>query len=192
MHNTDYLSRADLERLGFASLGEDVLIHPTCVLLGCDRMRVGSHVRIDPFCVMTTSAHLLIGERVHISAHASIVGAGSITVGDFACLSHGARVLSSSSDFSGPFIGAPTIPREFRHIVTAPIVVARHAILGANAVILPGGGLGEGAAAGALSLVKTVLEPWTVNAGVPTRVVGRRDRDGVLAEERAMAGRQPE
>jgi acetyltransferase-like isoleucine patch superfamily enzyme len=65
--------------------------------------------------------------------------------------------------------------------------VARHAVLGANSVIVPGGSLGEGATVGALSLVKTPLEPWTVNAGIPTRVIGQRDRDGVLAEERRLA-----
>ena len=187
MHNADYLSREALERLGFASLGEHVLIHPTCVLVGCGRMRIGSHVRIDPFCVITMSVELVIGDRVHISAHASLLGAGGITIGDYAFISHGTRVLSSSDDFSGPSICGPLVPPEWRHVVTAPIQVARHGVLGANSVILPGGGLGEGATVGALSLVKAVLEPWTVNAGVPTRVVGRRDREGVLAEERSLA-----
>jgi len=187
MHNADYLPREALERLGFASLGENVLIHPTCVLVGCERMRIGSHVRIDPFCVITMSAELVIGDRVHISAHASLLGAGGVVIGDFACVSHGTRVLSSSGDFSGGFICGPMVPPPRRHVVTAPIEVSRHAVLGANSVVLPAGGLGEGATVGALSLVKTPLEPWTVNAGVPTRVIGRRDRDGVLAEERRLA-----
>ena len=143
MHNADYLSREALERLGFASLGEHVLIHPTCVLVGCGRMRIGSHVRIDPFCVITMSAECVIGDRVHISAHASLLGAGGITIGDYACISHGTRVLSSSDDFSGPSICGPLVPPEWRHVVTAPIQVARHGVLGANSVILPGGGLGS-------------------------------------------------
>ena len=187
MHNAAYLSRESLERLGFAALGEDVLIHPTCVLVGCERMRIGSHVRIDPFCVVTMSADLVIGDRVHVSAHASLLGAGGIVIGDFACVSHGARVLSSSGDFSGGQICVPLVPPPHRHVVTARIEIGRHAVLGANSVILPGGGLGEGATVGALSLVKTRLKPWTVNAGVPTRVVGRRDREGVLAQERRLA-----
>ena len=187
MHNADYLSRKALERLDFASLGENVLIHPTCVLVGCERIRIGSHVRIDPYCVITMSAELVIGDRVHISAHASLLGAGGIVIGDFACVSHGTRVLSSSGDFSGGFICVPMVPPAQRHVVTARIVVASHAVLGANSVIVPGGSLGEGATVGALSLVKTPLEPWTVNAGIPTRVIGQRDRDGVLAEERRLA-----
>jgi galactoside O-acetyltransferase len=187
MHNAAYLSRESLERLGFAGLGDDVLIHPTCVLVGCERMRIGSHVRLDPFCVVTMSADLVIGDRVHVSAHASLLGGGGIVIGDFACVSHGARVLSSSGDFSGGRICGPMVPPHHRHVVTARIEIGRHAVLGANSVILPGGGIGEGATVGALSLVKTPLEPWTVNAGVPTRVVGRRDRAGVLAQERLLA-----
>lgn len=187
MHNAAYLSRESLERLGFAALGQDVLIHPTCVLVGCEHMRIGSHVRIDPFCVVTMSADLVIGDRVHVSAHASLLGGGGIVIGDFACVSHGARVLSSSADFSGGQICVPMVPPPHRYVVTARIEIGRHAVLGANSVILPGGGLGEGATVGALSLVKTLLEPWTVNAGVPTRVVGCRDREGVLAQERRLA-----
>jgi len=187
MHNAAYLSRESLERLGFAAVGEDVLIHPSCVLVGCERMRIGSHVRIDPFCVITMSADLVIGDRVHVSAHASLLGGGGIVIGDFACVSHGARVLSSSGDFSNGRINGPMLPPHHRHAITARIDIGRHAVLGTNSVILPGGGLGEGATVGALSLVKTMVEPWTVNAGVPTRVVGRRDREGVLAHERRLA-----
>lgn len=186
MHNAAYLSREMLERLGFAALGEDVLIHPSCVLVGCERMRIGSHVRIDPFCVVTMSADIVIGNRVHVSAHASLLGGGGIVIADFACVSHGTRVLSLSGDFTGGHMCGPMVPPAHRHVVTAPIEIGRHAVLGANSVILPGGGLGEGATVGALSLVKTVLEPWTVNAGVPTRIVGRRDREGVLSHERRL------
>lgn len=186
MHQAGYLSRQALERLGFAALGDDVQIHPSCVLVGCERMRIGSHVRIDPFCVVTMSADLVIGDRVHVSAHASLLGAGGIVIGDFACVSHGTRVLSSSGDFSTGRITGPMVPPHHRHVLTSRIEIGRHAVLGANSVILPGGGLGEGATVGALSLVKTPLDPWTVNAGVPTRVVGHRDRAGVLAHESAL------
>ena len=125
-------------------------------------------MRIGPFCVVTMSADLVIG--------------------DFECVSHGARVLSSSDDLSGGRICGPMVPPHRGHVVAGWIEFGRHAVLGANSVILPGGGLGEGTTVGALSLVKTLLEPWTVNAGVPTRVVGRRDRAGVLADEGRLVG----
>jgi galactoside O-acetyltransferase len=188
MHNTAYMSREELEALGFASLGDDVRIHPSCVLVGCEKISLGSHVRIDPFCLISPSAGLVIGSHVHVAAHVAIVGAGEISVGDFASLSFGSKLLSSTDHFSAGVIAGPMVAPEHRGVINAQIVVGKHVIVGANAVVLPGVKLGEGATVGALSLVKRDLDPWTVNAGAPTRVIGVRDREGVLAHERAIWG----
>jgi galactoside O-acetyltransferase len=186
MHNAAYLSRAELEGLGFAALGENVRIHPSCVLVGCPKIRIGSHVRIDPFCVITMSADLEIGNFVHISAHASVFGAGSIHIDDFACISHGATILSSTDDLTSSFLCGPLVPAKWRRPMTSPVVLARHTVVGANSVVLPGATLEEGATVGALSLVKSRLKAWTVNAGVPSRVVGHRDGQAVLMAAHQM------
>jgi acetyltransferase-like isoleucine patch superfamily enzyme len=190
MLNKGYLSREELLRCGFASVGDDVLVHPSCVLVGCERMTLGSHVRIDPYCIVTIGSRLEIGSYVHISGHAAIVGAGAITIGDFAAVSHGARIFSSSDDFTAGGIFGPQVPMAYRSVTSAPVVIGRHAVVGANSVVLPGGCIGEGAAIGAVSLVKGAVSPWTVHAGVPTRPLAPRDREAVLAQERAfLAGR---
>ena len=43
--------------------------------------------------------------------------------------------------------------------------------IGAHSVILPGVTIGEGAVVGAMSLVKTDVEAWSVCAGVPARMI---------------------
>ncbi|MFM8414432.1 MAG: acyltransferase [Planctomycetota bacterium] len=192
MRNHEYLTRPELERLGFAALGEDVRIHPSCVLVGCERMTIGSHVRIDPFCIVTVGGRLTIGDHVHVSAHATIVGSGTVEIGDHANISHGAKLLSSTDHFSAAGIAGPLVPDAFRKVEHGPVSVGRHAIVGAGSVLLPGASLGEGATVGALSLVKRDVAPWTVNAGVPVREIGRRDRDGVVQLERELqASRRP-
>lgn len=190
MRNHDYLTRAQLRGLGFAAIGDDVRIHPTCVLVGCERMRIGGNVRIDPFCILTISGALTIGDDVHIAGHVTLAGAGPIEIGEHANVSHGARLLSSSDDFTGAGIAGPMVPAAYRQVTSAPVVVGRHAIVGAGAVLLPGAALGEGAALGALSLLKRHVPGWGVYAGTPARKVGDRDRAGVLArEERLRAER---
>lgn len=186
MYNAAYLYRADLEGMGFAALGQDVRIHPSCVFVGCANIRIGSHVRIDPFCVITPSAGLKIGNFVHLSAHVGVLGAGEIHIDDFCCVSHGARILSSTDDFSGSLLCGPLVPEAWRRPISAAVGLARHCVVGANSVLLPGARLEEGATVGALSLVKTRLEPWTVNAGVPAKVVGHRDGQAVLTAAAEM------
>jgi len=184
--NSHFLSREQLELQGFAELGEDVRIHPSCVIVGAERISIGSHVRIDPFCIITVSDRLAIGSWVHISGHAVILGHGRMDIGDFAAISHGVKILSSTDHFSAGGIAGPMVPEEFRSIVSEPVTIGRHVVVGANSVVLPGAMIGVGATIGALSLVKSPIEPWTVNAGIPSRVIGQRDRNGTLASEQRL------
>ena len=184
--NSEFLSREQLELQGFADLGEDVRIHPSCVIVGAEKISIGSHVRIDPFCIITVSDRLEIGSWVHISGHAAILGHGRIDIGDFAAISHGSKILSSTDHFSAGGIAGPMVPLECRSVVSERVTIGRHVVVGANSVVLPGAMIGEGATIGALSLVKTPVAPWTVNAGIPSRVIGQRDRNGTLACERQM------
>ena len=188
--NSDFLSREQLEQCGFAYLGENVLLHRSCVIVGAERISIGSHVRIDPFCIITMSSQLQIGSRVHIAGHVTVLGGGGIDIGEFVGISHGAKILSSSDSFSASCIAGPMVPAEFRQVITEPVLIGRHAIVGANAVVLPGATIGEGATVGALSLVKSLVEPWTVNAGIPSRVIGYRDRSGTLAYEQLIRQQQ--
>jgi acetyltransferase-like isoleucine patch superfamily enzyme len=186
--NHDFLSREQLEQCGFADLGDHILLHSSCVIVGAERISIGSHVRIDPFCIITMSGQLQIGSRVHLSGHVGIFGGSRIEIGDFVAVSHGAKIFSSSDSFLAGCIAGPMVPEEFRRVMTEPVCIGRHAVVGANAVVLPGATIGEGATVGALSLVKSNLNPWTVNAGIPCRVIAHRDPSGTLACEQQLSG----
>ncbi|ABQ67160.1 acetyltransferase [Rhizorhabdus wittichii DC-6] len=190
--NAAFLSPDELAELDFAHLGKDVLIHSTCVLVNCQRMSIGDGVRIDPFCVLSPGSSLEIGDHVHIAAQCVLMGSAAIALGDFAGLSHGVKILSASDDFVGGSLIGPTIPDAFRTVDARPVRLARHAVIGAGGLVLPGSTIEEGATVGSLSLVKGSLAAWTVNAGTPARKVRDRDRDGVLdAERRFRASRPP-
>lgn len=149
-----------------------------------------AHWFVIMLIIITISGQLQIGSRVHLSGHVAILGSGRIDIGDFAAVSHGAKILSSSDSFSAGSISGPMVPEEFRGVINEPVFIGRHAVVGANAVILPGATIGEGATIGALSMVKSLVEPWTVNAGIPSRVIASRDRNGTLACEQLFADRE--
>ncbi|MES2495513.1 MAG: acyltransferase [Pseudomonadota bacterium] len=182
--NAAFLTPEDLAELDFAFLGDNVLIHSTCVLVNCQRMSIGDGVRIDPFCVLSAGESLAIGDYVHIAGHCVLMGAAAISLGDFAGLSHGVKILSASDDFVGGSLIGPSIPDAFRSVDARPVALDRHVVIGAGSLVLPGSTLGEGATIGSLSLVKGQVEPWTVSAGSPARKVRDRDRAGVIDAEK--------
>lgn len=192
MRNARFLTAEELDSLGFAQVGENVLIHETVVLIGADKVRLGSNVRIDPYCVISAVDNVQIGSHVHIAAHVVLSGGGRITLQDFAGVSHGAKLLSASDDFSAGVLTGPTVPADLRGVRAEPIEIGRHAVIGTNSVVLPGTRVEDGATIGALSLARGTLESWKVHAGVPARVVGIRNKEGVLRAEATFLQRLAE
>lgn len=171
------LSPQQIAELGLASVGTDVVISDRCSIYGAESIRLGDRVRIDDFVVLTARQPVLIGSYVHLSAYAFLSGQFGIEVEDFVNVSPRATLLSGNDDFSGHWLPGALIPEQLRNVTGGRIRLGRHSLVGAHTVVLPGVTFGEGAAVGALSLVKESLAPWGVYAGVPARLIRPRSRD---------------
>ena len=134
-------------------------------------VRVDPTSRIDDFAVL--SGQIRIGQYVHIACHCSLIG--SIEMQEFSGLSGGVRIYAKSDDYSGEWMTNPTVPPELTRVNSEPVRIGRHAIVGANAVILPGVTVGEGAAVGAGALITKDVPPWAIVVG-RNQVIGERKR----------------
>ena len=183
-------SEVELQQLGFKCIGERVRVSRKASLYGIERIELGSDVRIDDFCVLSAgTGGIAIGSFVHIAVFCSLIGRGQIAVSDFANLSSRVSVYSSSDDYSGKYLTNPTVPEQYTGVQHAPVVVGRHVIIGSGSVVLPGVILGNGAAVGALSLVRHSVPAFEIWAGAPATKVADRKQD-LLELERAMLTRR--
>jgi galactoside O-acetyltransferase len=182
-----WLDNKQLSSLGLAAVGDDVLIDSDARFIGASRIRIGSHVRIDAFSILSAGAGgITIGNHVHIAVQCFLTGAAPIEFEDFSAISGRTLVYSSTDDYSGAALTGPMVPDQFRNVISAPVRLARHALVGAGSVILPGVVLGEGSAVGAMSLVREDVPPFTIVAGVPARRLEARSRR-LLELERELA-----
>ncbi len=182
-HNGEFLGRSELESLGIRCGGDDVRIHTSVVIVAPEHLRLGNHVRVDPFSLLSASGEISLGNHIHIGSHCTLIGASAIWVEDFAGISHGARLFSASDDFGGGCLTGPTVPDQLRNVISAPIYLRRHAVVGSDAVVLPGVTMGEGAILGALSLLRSDLPEWQIWSGVPARYLRDRQRDPLRLEK---------
>lgn len=169
-----------LRRFGVKKVGENVQVHASCELVGIEHMVFGDNVRVDPWVQITAGeAGVEIGSHVHIGTSSLLAGTYGIRMGHFSALSHGCKVYSATDDYLGEGLTNPTVPIEYRLVHAGIVVIARHGLIGSNAVILPGAVIREGTSIGALSLVGqgAYLDPWSVYAGIPVRLIGKRRRD---------------
>jgi acetyltransferase-like isoleucine patch superfamily enzyme len=163
------MGRSNEANEGFRALGENVKIYPGAKVYGREHITIGSNVIIDDFVFIYATAPLFIGSYVHISSFCSISGGGTVVLEDFSGLASGVRIVCGSDDFLGGGLTNPTVPEIYRNTKRSFVHIGRHAIIGANAVILPGVSVGEGTAVGSGSVISKSLEPWSVYAGLPAR-----------------------
>ncbi|MDC7681743.1 acyltransferase [Asticcacaulis sp. BYS171W] len=175
--NSDFFSQEEVDRMQFGCIGDEVLIHKTCIIVDTRKIFLGNRVRIDANCLLSVGSSLLIGNNVHLAAQTIVSGHADITIEEYAGCSFGVKILSSSDDFSGNYMTNPTVRSEYTNVHSSAVRVSRHAIIGAGSVVLPGVTIGEGGAIGSQSLVNSDTEAWSIYAGVPVKRLRARSRE---------------
>lgn len=183
-----HLDPTAITRLGFRSVGENVLISDKASFYNCAGIVLGNNVRIDDFCVLSAgTGGISIGSNIHIAVYSSLIGAGQIRIDDFANISSRVSIYSSSDDYSGATMTNPMVPARFSGVTHADVRIGRHVIIGCGSVVLPGVSLDEGAAIGALSLVTRDCAAFGIYAGTPARYVKERSRNLLALEQELLA-----
>lgn len=184
-----FLTEKQLNDMGFAALGSNVLISDKASIYGAQHIKIGNNVRIDDFCVLSAGeGGIEIGNCVHIAVFSLLIGAGNITISDFAGISSRVSIYSSNDDYSGRFLTNPTVPAEYTNVTHADVYLGKHVIIGSGCVVLPGVTLYEGVAVGALSLVSKDCEAFKVYSGIPAKALKNRKRDLEVLEAEFLRG----
>jgi galactoside O-acetyltransferase len=172
-----FLTETELEKVGFKKIGKNVLISDKCSIYNAKNIEIGSNVRIDDFVILSAGeGGIRIGSHIHIACYASLIGGGEIIVEDFSQVSSRVTILSSSDDFSGDFLVGPCISSEFTNVKSKKVILKKHSVIGTGSTILPGVTLHEGAAVGAMSLVKNDIDEYTIFFGVPAKKQKNRSK----------------
>lgn len=180
-----YYHDEELKNFGFKSLGKNVKISKNCNIVGLSNISIGNNVIIDSFCCIIASgkdASLKLGSHVHIGGYCHILANGGVEIKDFSGLSQGVKLYSKSDDYSGKSLTNSTIPEEYKNIQIGKITLNEHVIIGANSVILPNVTIDTGVSVGALSLVASNLESWSIYFGNPLKRLGKKS-DGLLLKK---------
>ncbi len=147
---------------------------------------VGRYSIIDDFCYFSTGVR--VGLSSHIASGCSIAGGERFffEMGDFSSLSSGVKIWCSSNDFVNDLvvITPPGFSLDDADPVEGNVSLGHYTGIGANSVVMPNNHIPEGSVIGALSFVPSAssLEPWSVYAGAPVRLIGRRNREKVLRQ----------
>ncbi len=172
--------------LPFLSVGLDVQIWPLAKIINAEHISIGNSVIIDDFVFLYAVELMRIGSFVHIGSHTTISGGGEFIMEDFSGLSGGVRIYTANEDYLGGSLTNPAVPTPYRTAIRSFVHIQKHAIIGANSVVLPGVTIGEGAAIGANSTITKDVEPWVICAGSPLKIIRSRESKTILSLEKKL------
>lgn len=141
----------------------------------------GVHARIEPGAIIRDkveigdNAVIMMGAVINIGA---VIGAGSMI--DMGAVLGGRAIVGKNCH-----IGAGTVLAGVVEPASAvPVIIEDDVVIGANAVVLEGCRVGKGAVVAAGAVVVSDVEPNTVVAGIPAKVL--KGKDGKTAEKTAL------
>jgi galactoside O-acetyltransferase len=178
-----FYNREELEKMGFKSLGDNVLISDKASIYNAKYIEIGSNVRIDDFVILSPATSLVIGDYIHIGCYTSIIGKGKIVIEDYCSISGRVSIYSSNDNYTGLGMTNPMVPINFRRVVDGDVTMKKHSIIGSGSIVLPNVTLEEGAAVGALSLVNKNCDKFTIYSGIPAIKIGKRQTKFLKYEE---------
>lgn len=171
-----FYSLNELKNFGFKSLGKNVKISTSASIYDTEKISIGDHSRIDDFCIL--SGNITIGRNVHITPNCLVAGGEKgIVFEDFTTIAYQVKVFTQSDDYSGETMTNSTVPKQYKNETMRSITIGKYSIVGAGSTIMPGAHLAEGTSVGAMSLVLSPTEPWSVYVGIPARKMKDRKKD---------------
>jgi putative colanic acid biosynthesis acetyltransferase WcaF len=126
--------------------------------------KVGSKVLIRPGVQVTFPWKISIGDYCWIGDNATLYSVDEITIGEHSVVSQDVYLCAATHDHCD--ISFP--------VVASPIIVGPECWIAARAFVGPGVQIGRGAVVGACSLLLADVQPETIVAGVPAKVIGVR------------------
>jgi len=177
-----FYTEAELKTLGLKKYGKNVLISRKCSIYGADNIELGNNIRIDDFCIL--SGRITMGSFIHIAAYTALYGGEhGVELNDFVNISSKVSIYSISDDYSGEYMTSPVVPYKYRKVTSKKVIVNRQSIIGCGCTILPGVIIAEGSAFGAMSLINSNSNAWSINCGIPARQIKHRSKKLLELEE---------
>lgn len=133
------------------------------------RLQIGPHVLLEPnvWITMPGDARVMIGEGTFLNMGAMIAAEQLVEIGDHCMLANGCFVSDSSHRYDDP--NRPITWQGFES--KGPTRIGDNCWLGAHVVVTSGVSIGERCVIGANSVVTKDIEPYSIVAGAPAKLL---------------------
>ena len=165
-----FYRESELKNFGI-KFGKNCLIHVSVNITNPKNLILENDVRIDAFVNIISSKKIIIKSKVHIGPYVFLnSNGGEIILENFSGLSAGVQIYSHTDDYTGESFFGP-FNLEKNSGKKSKIIIGKYSVIGSNSIILPGAKIPTGVSVGALTLVNTKLNAWSMYSGNPAKYI---------------------
>ena len=153
--------------------GEGVKIYPLAKIALPHLVDLHNYCRIGDFVFIYAGEGVIIGEHTDVQPHTTIWGGGLTIIGNRVSTGPGTVLLSATFSHESGYKMVNGLGEGATKTLGGKLIIGNDVYIGARSVIMPVT-IGEGAVIGANSFVNKNVEPWTIVAGSPAKIIGTR------------------
>lgn len=156
----------------FRKLGRNVVFERGVLVFHPENIIIGDNVYIGHYTMLKGyyKNEMRIGSHTWIGQNCFLHSGGGITIGDYVGIGPGVQILTLTHVLDDDIV-TPIIEREQEY---QPVVIENNCDIGVGTIILPGVTIGAGSMIGAGSVVTRDVEPYSIAAGNPARLLRKR------------------
>jgi acetyltransferase-like isoleucine patch superfamily enzyme len=177
-----------------AIIDPSATLHPTAqidnILRKPEAIKVGAHTHVrGQLLTFWNAGQINIGKWCYIGEGTRIWSQSSVSIGNYVLIAHLVDIHDTNShpidwqerrlDTEAILSGTYRTPTQ---TVSAPVTIEDDAWIGFKASVLKGVSIGRGAIVSASAVVTKDVEPWTIVAGNPAKVIGQLSPTGENVE----------
>jgi len=131
------------------------------------KAKIGAGTNIFMRAWLDSPGDLSIGTNTIVNQRCRLDSRGGLTIGNSVSIAAEVCILTATHDMQS---------RDCAGVIR-PVTIEDYVFIGTRAMILPGVTIGRGAVVAAGAVVSRDVDPYTIVAGVPSRIIGHRQQD---------------
>ena len=164
----NYLSKKDLNKIGFMKIGKNVLISKYANFYNPKKIIIGSNCRIDDYVIFSTNKKkIVIGDNVKVGRSCHINGSGGINIKKNVILSSFVTLHSSNHIYS------KRNNKNIEIIKYGQIEIEENSIIGSNSIVVGPCKINKNGVLGTMSFLKTNIKKNELFAGIPAKKINK-------------------
>lgn len=156
----------------FRKIGKNVILERGVMVFHPESIEIGNNVYIGHNTILKGyyKNRMIIGDNTWIGQCCFFHSAGGISIGKTVGIAPYVKILTSvhkEEELNKPILWCD--------LELKKVIIEDGSDIGIGAIILPGVTIGEGAIVGAGAVITKDAEPYTIVAGVPAKVIRKRN-----------------